>query len=439
MSNITDKKNWYQKQFRTFEEGLNGQQNSPIHDLRKQALDQFMAIDFPDSKNEDWKYTSIEPILNRTFETVPANDANKILLKDIESFFIPDTSARLVFIDGRFTPDLSQMDKLPKGIKVKNLSQALSEDKDLIKSRLNDQLKNNKDVFTALNTAFILDGLFINAEDGAETDRPIYILYLSSLERSSVLNQPHNLITVGKNARVAIVENYASLNSESVFTNSFTNISIATDGSLDLVKIQQENAQTCHIGSTDISQERGSRLTHRIITSGGALVRNVVTLNLNAEGIESTLDGVYITTGTQHVDNRTIIHHAKPNCNSHELYKGILDGTSSGVFNGKIIVHQDAQKTDAKQSNKNLLLSQDATMNTKPQLEIFADDVKCTHGATIGRLEEESLFYLRSRGIGKEQAKNMLTYAFAGEIVERIKHEPTRNYLDGLLLDRLEH
>lgn len=439
MSNITDKKNWYQKQFRTFEESLNGQRNSPIHDLRKLALDQFMSLEFPDSRNEDWKYTSIEPILSRTFELVNSNDQNKVNSKDIDPFLISDTSARLVFVDGRFSPSLSQTGNLPKGITVKNLSQSLTDDVGAIQSRLNDQLKKNKDVFTALNNAFALDGFFIDAADHAEADLPIYILYLNSTESKSTLVQPYNLITVGRNARIAVVENFASLSTGSALTNSCTNISIAENGSLDLVKIQQENIQTCHIGSSEIRQGRGSRLTHRIITSGGALVRNVVTLNLDAERIESTLDGVYMTTGTQHVDNRTIIHHAKPNCNSHELYKGILDGKSSGVFNGKIIVHQDAQKTDAKQSNKNLLLSQDATMNTKPQLEIFADDVKCTHGATIGRLEEESLFYLRTRGIGKEQAKNMLTYAFAGEIVERIKHEPTRDYLDGLLLDRLEH
>jgi Fe-S cluster assembly protein SufD len=439
MSNILEKKNWYQKQFRAFEEGLNGQRNSPIHDLRKQALEQFMAIEFPTAKNEDWKYTNIEPVLSQSFETVNASDQIRINSKDIERFFIADTSARLVFIDGRFSPNLSQTDQLPKGIKVKNLSRALAEDKDAIHVRLKEQLQKNKDVFAALNTAFLLDGLFISASDRSVIDQPIYILYLASSESKSTLIQPYNLITVGKNARIAIVENYASMNTGSAFTNSYTNISIAAEGSLDLLKIQQENVQTCHIGLTEIHQDRASRLTHRIITSGGALVRNVVNLNLDAEGIESTLDGIYLTTGTQHVDNRTIIHHAKPNCNSHELYKGILDGKSSGVFNGKIIVHQDAQKTDAKQSNKNLLLSQDATMNTKPQLEIFADDVKCTHGATIGRLEDESLFYLRTRGIGKAQAKNMLTYAFAGEIVERIKHEPTRNYLDGLLLDRLEH
>lgn len=439
MLNSTEKKNWYQKQFRSFEEGLNGQRNSPIHDLRKQAMDQFMSLDFPDAKNEDWKYTSVEPLLKHNFETGNTTGLNTILAKDIAHLFISDTSARLVFIDGRFSPAFSETAHLPKGITVKNLSRALSEDKDFIQSRLSDQLKKNKDVFTALNTAFVLDGLFINAADRAETDRPIYILYLSSSQKRSLLNQPHNLITVGKNARIAVVENHASMNNESAFTNSFTNIFIAEEGSLDFVKIQQENTQTYHIGSTEIVQQRASRLTHRIVTSGGSLVRNAVTLNLNAEGIESTLDGVYITEGTQHVDNRTIIHHAKPNCNSHELYKGILDGKSTGVFNGKIIVHPDAQKTDAKQSNKNLLLSQDAMMNTKPQLEIFADDVKCTHGATIGRLDEESLFYLRSRGIGKEQAKNMLTYAFAGEIVNRIGHESTRTYLDGLLLNRLEH
>lgn len=439
MSTISDKKEWYKEQFRTFEKGLNGQKSLPIHNLRKQALEQFLALDFPDSKNEDWKYTNIEPILNRTFETVPNKTQNEVTSKHIEPFSISDTLAQLVFVDGRFSETLSKISALPKGITVKSLSRALAEENTKIQSRIIERLKSNKNIFTALNSAFVLDGVYVEVADHAILKMPVYILYVSASRDKSFFNQPYNLIQVGQNARISIIENYVSLGDGYAFTNSYTDMSIGAEAIVEYVKIQQENTKTYHIGSTEITQDRSSHLKHMLITSGGAMVRNAVQLNLNAEGIESTLDGVYLTQGTQHVDNRTIIHHAKPNCNSHELYKGILDGKSTGVFNGKIIVHPDAQKTDAKQSNKNLLLSQDATMNTKPQLEIFADDVKCTHGATIGRLEEESLFYLRTRGIGKEQARNMLTYAFAGEIVIRISHEPTRAYLDGLLLDRLEH
>ncbi|MBL7993816.1 Fe-S cluster assembly protein SufD [bacterium] len=439
MTTISDKKAWYQKQFNSFEEGLNGQKSLPIHDLRKQALEQFLTLDFPNSKNEDWKYTNIEPILNHTFETSPNKVSNQVKAKSIEAFAIADTSAQLVFVDGRFSESLSNIGVMPTGVTIKNLSDALSENNDKIQTAISERLKSNKNIFTALNSAFILDGVYIEIAEHAILEKPIYVLHVSASHETSLFNQPYNLITVGQNAQVSIVENYASLSDGSVFINSFTDIAVGADAKVDYVKIQQENTKSYHIGSTEIHQHRNSHFTHRLITSGGALVRNVIQVHLDAKGIESTLDGVYLTNGTQHVDNRTIIHHAKPNCNSHELYKGILDGKSSGVFNGKIIVHPDAQKTDAKQSNKNILLSQDAVMNTKPQLEIFADDVKCTHGATIGRLEEESLFYLRSRGIGKEQAKNMLTYAFAGEIISRVGHEPTRTYLDELLLDRLEH
>ncbi|KAB2881125.1 Fe-S cluster assembly protein SufD [bacterium] len=439
MAAITNNKEWYQKQFRSFEESLNGQKSLPIHDFRKLAFDQFMALDFPNSKNEDWKYTNIEPILNSAFESSSGNDVSKITSEVIEPFLIADMAVQLIFVDGQFSQALSKTGVIPKGITITRLSDALSAHADKIQTRIQDRLKTNKNIFTALNSAFIMNGVYIEIGDHAALEKPIYILHLSASDNKPYLNQPYHLITTGKNSQVSIVENSASLVDGSVFTNSFTDIAVGADARVEYVKIQQESTKTFHIGSTEIHQDRNSRFTHRLITSGGALVRNVIQVHLDDEGIESTLDGVYLAHGTQHVDNRTIIHHAKPNCNSHELYKGILDGKSSGVFNGKIIVHPDAQKTDAKQSNKNILLSQDAVMNTKPQLEIFADDVKCTHGATIGRLEEESLFYLRSRGIGKEQAKNMLTYAFAGEIVSRIGHEPTRTYLDGLLLDRLEH
>ena len=438
MAATSDKKEWFQRQFRNFEDGLNGQKSMPIHGLRKKAMDQFMSLDFPDSRNEDWKYTNIEPILNQTFETAPSTQ-DEIATKLITPFSIADTAIQLVFIDGRFSDKLSKLSGLVKGVAVKNLATALSGDYYEIQSRMHKRLETNKNIFTALNSAFVLDGLYVKIDDRAILEKPIYVLHVSTAADTLQLIQPFNLITVGQSAQISIIENFVSLGAGCAFTNGLTDIHVGADAIVHYVKIQQENPRSFHIHTTEIKQDQNSCLKHTLVTSGGALVRNVVELNLEAEHIESTLNGVYLTHGTQHVDNRTIIHHAKPNCNSHELYKGILDGKSSGVFNGKIIVHPDAQKTDAKQSNKNLLLSQDATMNTKPQLEIFADDVKCTHGATIGRLDEESLFYLRSRGVGKEQAKNMLTYAFAGEIIDRIDHEATRTYLDGLLLDCLEH
>ncbi len=435
MAENTQTKSWYQEQFKRFENELNGQKSRPIHAFRREALEQFLSLEFPTAKNEDWKYTNIEPIVGVLFEQTADL---RVTAKDIETFVIPDTAAQLVFVNGTFSPALSHRPDAA-GISIRNLSAVLAEKDERVAEQIKNHLKTNSDVFSHLNAAFISDGVCVEVDDHAGMERPVYLLYVTTVHDKPVLHQPYNLISVGRNARISIVENYVSLGSGKAFTNSLTNIRLSQDSSVQYVKIQQENTETFHIASTVIAQERGSRMTHRVVTTGGALVRNLIRMDLNGEGIESTLDGVYITNGSQHVDNRTVIHHAKPNCATHELYKGILDGKSTGVFNGKIIVHPDAQKTDAKQSNKNLLLSPEATMNTKPQLEIFADDVKCTHGATIGKLEDESLFYLRTRGIGKDQAKNMLTYAFAGEIVERIRHDATREYLDNLLLSLLEH
>ncbi len=436
MTTYSERKTWYIDQFNKFEKGLNGQRTSPLHAIRKQAIEQFAALNFPAGGNEDWKYTNIEPFFKHAFEPAPAYSNGSLSPGRIESFG-GLSSIRLVFIDGCFAEELSS--PLPAHFKLSNISAAFPTHADLIRSQLQNHLQSNDNIFISLNSAFLMNGAFIEIPDGMTVEEPIHLLFIHASKEKAVLSQPCNLIVAGKNSRATIVETYVSMDDSVAFTNTLTLISAGDDSAIDYVKLQNENNKTYHIDTTLLDLRRNTRFMSTAVTFGGALTRNLIRANLNAEGIECTLNGLYLTQDEQHTDNRTVIHHAKPHCNSHELYKGILDGKSTGVFNGKIIVHPDAQKTDAKQSNKNLLLSKDAAINTKPQLEIFADDVKCTHGATIGRLDEESLFYLRTRGIGMENAQHMLTYAFAGEVVSKINCEPVKANLDKLLLARLEH
>jgi Fe-S cluster assembly protein SufD len=438
MTTHSENKTWYIEQFRKFEQRLNGQRTSPLHAIRTQAIEQFAQLHFPSAGNEDWKYTNIEPVLKHAFEPSLTYSKGAITSGQIASLAIEGLSCmKLVFINGNFAEELSS--PIPSHAAITNISDAMPDHAEMIQSHLHEYLKSNGDIFSSLNSAFLMNGAFIQIPDGVNVEEPIHLLFINTSKEKTIISQPFNLIIAGKHSQATIIETYASLDDAVAFTNSLTLVSADDHAALNYVKLQNENDKTYHIDTTHFDLQRSTNVMSTVITFGGALTRNLFRANLNAEGVECTLNGLYLTHDDRHVDNRTVIHHAKPHCNSHELYKGILDGRSTGVFNGKIIVHQDAQKTDAKQSNKNLLLSKDATINTKPQLEIFADDVKCTHGATIGRLDKESLFYLRSRGISRENAQNMLTYAFAGEVVSKISHEPVRTYLDNLLFARLAH
>jgi len=291
--------------------------------------------------------------------------------------------------------------------------------------------------FVALNTAFFEDGTFIEIPKGAVLQKPLHILQVSYGAGQPSVSHPRNLILVGDTGQASIIETYFSLEEDVTFTNAVTEI-VAGEGALvDYCKLQQESDAAFHYARVQVQQERSSSVTTHSIQLGGALTREEVQTVLGGEGAESLLHGLYIITGRQHVDNHTLIDHAKAHCSSREVYKGVLEGKSQGVFNGKILVRPDAQKTDSKQSNKNLLLSEDAIINTKPQLEIYADDVKCTHGATVGQIDPEAVFYLRSRGIGVHEAKKLLTYAFANDVMERIKFEPLREKLAERLYARL--
>ncbi|MBI4810010.1 MAG: Fe-S cluster assembly protein SufD [Ignavibacteriales bacterium] len=345
---------------------------------------------------------------------------------------------RLVFVNGKYSEKLSDIKVSMTGNRINNLSNVLRSDEAIIQEHLIRYASFEKNSFTALNTGFLEDGAFIHVPDNTKIDEPIYLLFITTDWQSPVISQPHNLIIIGKQSSLSIIEHYINVGKESYLTNTVTEIFVDEDATVNHTKLQTESYNAFHVGSMHVRQKSKSNFTSNSIMIGGSLVRNNVSSILDGEGIECTFNGLSLTAGHQLIDNHTTIDHAKPNCSSHELFKAILDGKSKGVFNGKIYVRKDAQKTDSKQTNKTLLLSDEATMNTKPQLEIFADDVKCTHGAAIGYLDADSIFYLRSRGISEDIARDILTYAFANDIIERITIEPIQRHLHNILYSRFE-
>lgn len=396
--------------------------------VRQHGRRRFLELPFPSAKTEDWRFTNVAPLLQERF-TLPASG-------EVDSKLLPPLphadALRLTFVNGWFAPALSRLGDVGPA-RLGNLAEPTAVgDLECFLARIagTDEL-----IFTALNTSLFYDGAYLVIPPRAVIERPIEFLYLTRPGAENPDSQPRTLIVAGKNSQATIVERYLGLEGEGrPFTNAVTEIVLAEGAIVDHVKLQQENLRTFHVANTQIVLARGSNFTTHSVLLGGALVRNEVRVRFDDEGCEATVNGLYVANGTQHVDNHTVIDHARAHCNSHELYKGVLGGKAHGVFNGKIFVRKDAQKTDAKQTNKVLLLSDDATINTKPQLEIFADDVKCTHGATVGQLDEEQMYYLQSRGIGREDARRILTFAFANDIVGRIKLPAIREEIEEILV-----
>lgn len=364
---------------------------------REQALESFESNGYPTTRNEDWRFTRVTPITDTRFNLI----------------------APRISITGNAE-------------KLSELAQQRPQEIEAFLGKIADF---EREAFTALNTALWQEGVVIRIPDGKIIETPIVIEFHGGDNDAPQASFPRVLVIAGKNSQATVVERHSGDRGR-YLTNTVTEIALAENAVLDHYKVQEESPDAFHIGSTHVHQERSSNFRSHYVSVGGKLVRNEIRIVFNGEGCEATLNGLYLGGGSQHVDNFTAIDHAKPHCASHELYKGILTDKAHGVFNGKIFVRQDAQKTDAKQTNQVLLLSDDAVINTKPQLEIFADDVKCTHGATIGQLDEDALFYLRSRGIGLEAARNLLIYAFANDILERLKIEPLRDRLSNLLTSR---
>jgi Fe-S cluster assembly protein SufD len=436
--NTNDQGTVYRSAFAALERRLNGEASSAVHALRRAALQRFETVGFPTTRDEEWRFTNITPIAATPFEAVLERPKALVAPEMLARWTFPGINAhRVVFVNGHFSPVLSAIGSLPPRVTVGSLAEALSKDGDRVAAHLGKYAPVEESAFTALSTAFMQDGAYIVVPDKTVLKEPIHLLYFCTGDGKPFMAHPRNLFVIGKQSKVSIVESFIGNADHAYLTNTVTEMVVGEETVVEHDKLQLESPLSYHIGTTHIRMEKASTLTSNAVALGGSIVRNTITAVLGAEGIECTLNGLSLGTGTQLIDNHTVIDHARPNCASHELYKAVLDGTSRGVFNGKIFVRKDAQKTDAKQTNKTLLLSDDATIDTKPQLEIFADDVKCTHGATVGQLDEEQVFYLRTRGIGESDARDILTFAFASDIVSRVHVAPLREQLEALIRRRL--
>ncbi|HWD92738.1 MAG TPA: Fe-S cluster assembly protein SufD [Verrucomicrobiae bacterium] len=427
----------YLKNFERFEQQTN--QPAWLFPLRKAGISSFAEQGFPTLKDEDWRFTNVAPIARLPFKPV-LQQARDQAAADLlpGAVFANLAGSRLVFVNGHYAADLSSVGALPAGVKVSNLAAALAHDSALVEKHLGRYAQAQGNAFAALNQAFFSDGVFIHVPAGMTVEEPIQLIFISSAKQAGETIQPRNLIIADANSKLTVVESYLSVGNAPYFTNAVTELVAGDNARLEHVKFQDEAADAYHVATIQGEFGRTSHVTVHSFAVGAKLSRNNIRAKLVGEGLECILNGLYLTKDEQLADHHMIVEHAQPHCASHEYFNGILDDKSKGVFHGRILVRQIAQKTDAKQTNKNLLLSDDATADTKPQLEIYADDVKCTHGATIGQLNDESIFYLRSRGIDTETARRMLIHAFAGEIIERIQCEGAREELNKLVWDRIE-
>lgn len=408
-----------------------------LEHLKQRAADRFAGLGYPTTRNEDWKFTSVAAIAQATWSAPPAGSAGGIAPADLEPYRLGVPAHELVFVNGRFVPRLSRLGGLPRGITVASLSQVIESSPDQVEPWLGSIADFETHAFTALNTAQLADGALVVIPRGSRIADPVHLLFLFSGDGQQAVH-PRNLVLAGESSEATLVETYAGLRDSAYFTNAVTEIAVGANARVEHLKFQRESEQAFHVGTIEVKQERDSRFRSFSFALGGALARTNIYSVMAGEGSDCTMNGLYLLHENQHIDHQTRIEHAFPNCTSREVYKGILDGNSHAVFNGKVFVRPEAQKTDGKQTNKNLLLSEGAKVDTKPQLEIFADDVKCTHGATVGRLDEIGLFYLESRGISAARARRLLTYGFAAEVLGEIGQEPIRHQLERLVFQRLE-
>jgi Fe-S cluster assembly protein SufD len=410
-------------------------ENKKISETRKDALDYFTTFGFPNKKMEDWRFTNLKQIINNDFEFTKEKP-KKVVLKN---FLIPKLKANiLVYINGEYSEENSKIISENKNLYIGNLKNAYKTEKDFVEKYFAKYANYKADGFTALNTSLATDGAYIHIPENCEIKEPVFILNILDSVKSKVIGQPRNLVIAEKSSEVHIIEEYYTIGENDSFSNVVTEIYADENSNIQYYKIQNEELNSYHIGTTQVFQERDSVFNSVTISWGGSVIRNNLNSYLNGENIECNYKGLYYITGKQHIDNHTLVDHATPNCNSNEFYKGIIDDEADAVFNGKIMVRKDAQKTNAYQMNRNILLSNNAVINSKPQLEIYADDVKCSHGATTGQIDNEQLFYLKARGIGEKEGKKLLLYAFANEIIEDIEIEELKIYLEEKLSKKLE-
>jgi Fe-S cluster assembly protein SufD len=429
---------WYIEHFTEFEKGLNGASSKPLDYLRQEAIQRFAELGFPTNIDEDWRFTNLASLGRINFHPQPVNTPIDLADFDLAPFVFSDLDCiQLVFINGRYAPAYSTQTELPEGIYIGSLATALANNPALVETYLGHYDQCTKRAFTALNTAFIEDGAYIHLPANTVLELPIHLLFVSTAPEVPTICSPRLLINAAANSQAKLIESHVGLDDQAYMTNVVAEIILGENAILDHCKIQRDGNAAFHISSQTVHESHSSNYTSHVFTLGGRLTRNDLTTVLAGTGVESTLNGLYLLSGEQHVDNHTHIEHAQVQCNSHELYKGILADQSTASFRGRIYVHQIAQQTNAYQSNQNLLLSPNAQINTKPQLEIYADAVKCSHGATIGQLDTDAIFYLRSRGISQEAATGILTRAFADELINRVPLPAVRQHLDHLVMAQL--
>jgi len=424
--------------FEAFEKSLNGQSKSAIHQVRKDAFKALKEHGFPAPKDEEYKFTNLTKALEKNIDFQTAATTPSITAEQIEGVKIPNLDAyNLVFINGEFSAENSDQFSV-EGLEISSFKDAAANNPKLVANYFGTQADFQKDAFVALNTAFSQNGAVISVNDNVIIDKPIALYFVSDGSQDQQIYNTRNIIVIGKSAQVTVLEKFDTIGNEKSFTNAVNEIFVAENAHAKYFKIENDVASTYHISNVNVAQERNSHFTSNTIALNGAMVRNNLDIKLNGEGCESHMNGIYVLGGTTHVDNHTTVDHKMPNCYSNELYKGIMDDKSKGVFNGKIFVREDAQKTNAFQSNKNILMTNDASVNTKPQLEIWADDVKCSHGCTTGQLDQDALFYLQARGITKERARAILLHAFAIDVIENLEIKAVQDYVEEIITARLE-
>jgi len=427
----------YVAAFEQFTRSASGRVPHWLTMLREASIARFSELGFPTTSDEQWRHTNVSAIAMTAFE-LGGSDGAAARSEFIEQCaFEGDTACRLVFVNGRYSAKHSQRSTLPAGVVVCDLGEALVEHEQIVRAHFERCAEDSSQVFATLNTAFAEQGGFIFVPRGVAVADPIHLLFVSTGSAGPRMAHPRNLIVVEESGQLTVVETHAGVADGRYFTNTVMDIVAGDNATVDHCKVEHESDQSYHVSDLRIHQQRSSNVTSHVVSIGGKLVRNTIRAVLDGEGCHCTLNGLTMIGGDQHVDNHLWVEHAKPHCNSWEYFKSILDDKSRSVFAGRIHVCKDAQKTNAKQTNMNLLLSDDAVADSKPQLEIFADDVKCTHGATIGQVDPEAIFYLMSRGIGREAARSVLVYAFAGESLDQIKVASLREQLERIVLGRL--
>jgi len=411
-----------------------------LTDVRREGFKNFNKKGLPTFKNEEWKYTSVSDLFKKEYHLTEDEVNTGISKSQVDEIRLPgfENANELVFANGKFVPELSTIRSSKEQLVILPLEEAANGIyKELVKEHLGKSALFINDAIHALNTSFIYGGVFIYAVKGQIIENPVYLYHISDATENHILSQPRSLVFVDRSSKLQLVERYKTIGSMDSFTNEVVEVVIKDNAIFEYYKIQHDGANGSHVGTTHIRQI-GKSYAHTVVVSlDGGMIRNNTNIIMEAAGNEAHMYGLYLLKGNSHVDNHTLVDNRMPNCFSNELYKGVMDERSTGVFSGKIFVRPDAQKTNAYQTNNNILLSDNATVNTKPQLEIFADDVKCSHGCTVGRLDEEALFYLRARGISKEHAQAMLLKAFAESIIEQIKIEPLKEYAEQMIVDRL--